>query len=272
VHKTITFEGCPLSYELTGSGEPVVFIQGVGIHGSGWQHQVRDLAHDYLCLTFDNRGIGASCPAAAPISVEQLGRDTLAIMDAAGIGKAHIVGHSLGGLIAQQVALTAADRVKTLSLLCTTGRGADAARLSPTLIWLGLRSRLGTRAMRRAAFLRIVMPKDYLAGVDRVKLSEELQDLFGHDLADTPAIVGQQLRALRRCNITSRLGELHRIPTLVVSASEDPIFPPQFGQALARAIAGAQFCEMGQASHGVIIQRAQQVNQLLRHHFQTPPS
>src|SRR4051812_11514898 len=205
---TLVFEGCPLLYELKGAGEPVVLIQGVGVHGSGWRHQVQELARDYLCLTFDNRGIGVSCPAAAGVTVQQLGKDTLAIMDAAGIGKAHIVGHSLGGLIAQEVAFTARSRIKSLSLLCTTGRGADAARFSPALVWLGLRSRIGSRAMRRSGFLRIVMPERYLAGVDHGKLGQELGLLFGHDLAVTPAIVGEQLRALRRFNPGAKLREL----------------------------------------------------------------
>jgi pimeloyl-ACP methyl ester carboxylesterase len=264
---TLVFEGCPLSYELKGAGEPIVFIQGVGVHGSGWRHQVQKFARDHLCLTFDNRGIGASCPAAACITVQQLGRDTLAIMDAAGIGQAHVVGHSLGGLIAQEIAFTAPARIKTLSLLCTTGRGSDAARISPALLWLALRSRIGSPTMRRSAFLRIVMPERYLAGVDRVALGKELGVLFGHDLAITPAIVGQQLAALRRFNPGARLRELEGIPTLVVSAAEDPIFPPRYGRALADAIRGANFLEIRNASHGVIIQCADEVNGRLREQF-----
>ncbi|MFL6416537.1 MAG: alpha/beta fold hydrolase [Bryobacteraceae bacterium] len=264
---TLLFEGCPISYDLNGRGEPVVFVQGVGVHGSGWGYQVRELARDYRCLTFDNRGIGSSCPASANITVEQLARDTLAIMDAAGFAQAHLVGHSFGGLIAQQLALTARSRVRTLSLLCTTGRGADTARLSPVLLWRSLRSRIGTRAMRRSAFLRIVMPERYLAGLDRDKLGQEVAALFGHDLADSPAIVRRQLIALCRFNPGSRLKELSGIPTLVVSAREDPIFPPRFGRALAEAIGEANFIEIPNASHGVIIQRAEEMNTLLREHF-----
>jgi pimeloyl-ACP methyl ester carboxylesterase len=267
VANTLLFEGCPLSYQVQGAGDPVVFIQGVGVHGSGWGRQVRDLANDYRCLTFDNRGIGSSCPASANITVQQLARDTLAIMDAAGVGQAHVVGHSLGGLIAQQLALTARSRVRTLSLLCTTGRGADTARLSPALLWLSVRSRIGTRRMRRSAFLRIVMPDSYLATADIDELGEELGLLFGHDLADTPAIARQQLMALCRFNPGTRLKELNGIPTLVVSAARDPIFPPRFGQALAESVGAVKFIVIPEASHGVIIQRADEMNSLLRQHF-----
>src|SRR3954453_14156250 len=264
---TILFRGCPLSYDLEGTGEPVVFIQGVGVSGSGWRYQVEGLAKDYRCLTFDNRGLGRSRPNAEAITVEQMARDTLAIMDAAGIDQAHLVGHSLGGLIALQLALTARKRVKTLSALCTSGRGSDASRLSPALVWLGLRSRIGTRGMRRSAFLRIVMPRQYLATVDNNKLSEELALLFGHDLADTPAVVQGQLGALRRSHPGARLSELKGIPALVVSASQDPIFPPECGRALAESLEGATFVEISDASHGVIIQRPAEINKLLIEHF-----
>jgi pimeloyl-ACP methyl ester carboxylesterase len=265
--KTVLFGGCPLSYDLEGTGEAVVFIQGVGVSGSGWRCQVEGLARDYRCLTFDNRGLGRSCPNAKAITVEQMAGDTIAIMDAAGIDQAHLVGHSLGGLIAQQLALTAPERVKTLSALCTTGRGADATRLSPGLVWLGLRSRIGTRYMRRSAFLRIVMPRQYLAGIDKYKLGEELGLLFGHDLADTPPVVQSQLRALRRSHPGARLNELKGIPVLVVSASQDLIFPPACGRALAESLEGATFVEIRDASHGVIIQRAAEINKLLVEHF-----
>src|SRR4051812_4224163 len=119
------YQGCRFSYSSCGSGEPVVFIQGVGVHGSGWGPQVEAFSATYRCISFDNRGIGGSQPAGMRITVEQMAADTLAVMDDAGIGSAHIVGHSLGGLVAQQIALQNRERVKSLALLCTTARGAD---------------------------------------------------------------------------------------------------------------------------------------------------
>jgi pimeloyl-ACP methyl ester carboxylesterase len=258
-----------LTYKIEGSGEPAVFIQGVGLHGDGWLPQTRTLSSHFRCLTFDNRGMGQSQPAGSEITVEQLAEDTLTVMDSAGISAAHFVGHSLGGVIALQVALVARHRVTSLALLCTSGCGSDATRLTFPMIWLGLRSRLGTRRMRSQAFLEIVMPPQYLATQDRDSLAERLEPIFGHDLADTPPVVMRQLKALKHFEVTARLAELAGIPSLVLSAERDLIFPPPCGKALAAGIPGARFVEIPDAAHGVTIQAAEVVNRALFEHFRS---
>jgi pimeloyl-ACP methyl ester carboxylesterase len=89
------------AYQVQGVGEPVVFIQGVGVHGNGWRPQIDALRSLFCCFSFDNRGMGASQPSSVPITVPQMAADTLAIMDAVRIPSAHVVGHSLGGCVAQ---------------------------------------------------------------------------------------------------------------------------------------------------------------------------
>jgi pimeloyl-ACP methyl ester carboxylesterase len=258
---------CPLTYKLEGSGRAAVFIQGVGLHGDGWLPQTQELSANFQCLTLDNRGIGRSQPAGTEITMEQMTEDTLAIMDAAGITKAHIVGHSLGGAIALQLALTARPRVTSLSLLCSSSRGAHATELTLAMLWLGLRTRLGTRRMRARAFLEIIMPPEYLATQNRDALAERLQPIFGHPLADSPPIVMRQLKALKRFDVTARLPELAGIPTLVLGAAGDRIFPPKYVEQLAAAIPGARYVEVPGAAHGVTIQSAEVVNQELLQHF-----
>jgi pimeloyl-ACP methyl ester carboxylesterase len=194
-----------------------------------------------------------------------MAEDTLEVMNAAGFDTAHIVGHSMGGVIAQQIALTEPTRVQSLALLCTSARGSDARRLSGKMIWLGLRSRVGSRRMRRHAFLEITMAPDYLATHNRDALAERLAPLFGHDLADSPPIVMKQLSALKRFDATARLGELAGIPTRVLSAKHDIIFPSACGRALAAGIPGAKFVEVPDAAHGVPIQCPEVVNDALLH-------
>src|SRR5215467_11349331 len=125
-----------LHYELQGQGEPVLFIQGCGVAGSGWQPQTDALAKDFLCLTFDNRGIGRSVSAAKHLTVEQMATDARILLDAMGWDSAHIVGHSLGGVIAQQLALDAPHRVRSLSLLCTFSKGSEGGRITPSIVWM----------------------------------------------------------------------------------------------------------------------------------------
>ena len=150
----------------------------------------------------------------------------------------------MGGVIAQEVALSAPSRVRSLSLLCTFARGAQGARLSWDLLVAGLRSRLGPRLARRRAFVELVMTREYLARVDRSALDATLSDLFGRDLADQPAIVMAQLKAMARYDALDRLASLASIPTLVVSATHDRIALPAFGRQLAAAIPGARYVEI----------------------------
>lgn len=263
----IEHRGCRLAYRVRGDGPPVVLIQGAGVHGDGWRPQVDALTSRYRCLWFDNRGIGQSQPMGAAPSVEQMAEDVEVLMDAEGWKAAHVVGHSIGGLVALHLALTNPARVRSLALLCTFTRGRDATRLSPWIIWAGLRSRIGSRRQRRHAFLRLVMPPGDLTTTDRDALAASLAPLFGHDLADQPPAALKQLRAIRGYDATSRLGDLAGVPVLVVTAAHDRIAPPALGRALATAVPGARYVEIPDAAHGVTIQRAERVSALLFEHL-----
>ena len=93
------------------------------MHGGAWAPQIEALSGRFQCLSFDNRGLGQSQPLGARLTVEQMAEDALALMDAQGWASAHLIGHSMGGLIALQGALSARARVLSLSLLCTFARG-----------------------------------------------------------------------------------------------------------------------------------------------------
>ncbi len=132
-----------------------------------------------------------------------------------------------------------------------------------------LRMRIGTRPMRRNAFLGLIMPERYLREVDRAALAARLHPLFGHDLADQAPITMKQLGAMAKSDASAHLGALAGIPTLVVAAAEDRIARPRYNQALAAAIPGARYVEIADAGHGVTIHRASEINRLLDEHFRT---
>jgi pimeloyl-ACP methyl ester carboxylesterase len=263
----VSVAGAKIAYERVGAGPPVLLIQGVGVIGRGWQPQIEGLAGEYSLCTFDNRGIGGSTMDSRALSIEAMAGDALAVMDASGAARFHVVGHSMGGVIAQEVALRAPARVRSLCLMCTVVRGRDASGMTLPMIVTGLRTRIGTRAMRRLAFLDLVMPPDALKSVDRAALCDRLGDLFGHDLADQPSIVMPQIRAMARYDAGERLAQLGAIPTLVMSAVHDRIAPPASGRLLAAAIPGARYVEYADAGHGLPIQHADRVNAALREHF-----
>lgn len=260
-------DGNTLSCRVDGAGPAVICIQGVGVIGDGWEPQLTALASRYRVITFDNRGIGMSARSATPLSIADMGADVWAVADAEGITSAHLVGHSMGGLIALRAALSSPARVRSLSLLCTFADGAAPTRLSLRMVLLGLGTRLGTRPMRRLAMQRMLFPQTYLASVDRAALADRLGRLFGRDLADSPPIVSEQLKAMSRDDVTGELSRLSHIPTLVVSGRHDPIAPPALGQAIARAVAGSRYVEFAEASHALTVQCAEEVNGLLLEHL-----
>jgi pimeloyl-ACP methyl ester carboxylesterase len=192
--------------------------------------------------------------------------DSLAIMDHAGWASAHIVGHSMGGLIALQLALMAKPRVRSLSLLCTFPRGDAATHLTLKLAWIILRIRLGTRPLRRKAFLELVLPprpaKRYPNGI-----AERISAALGHDVADMPPAVKDQLAAMRLCDLTPRLHELAGIPTLVVSGEKDIIARPSLGRAIADGIPGSRYVEISGASHAFPVLEPERCTDLLREHL-----
>jgi pimeloyl-ACP methyl ester carboxylesterase len=121
--------------------------------------------------------------------------------------------------------------------------------------------------MRRDAFLDMLFSAAELDGVDHDQLEREITPLVGRDLSTTPPIMWKQLRALSRHHALPHLARLKGLPTLVLSASDDPIARPAFGRALAEAIPGATFELLSGCSHGVILTQAPVVNARLRQFF-----
>jgi pimeloyl-ACP methyl ester carboxylesterase len=184
--------------------------------------------------------------------------DAEAVLDHLGWDAAHVVGHSLGGVIAQQLALQRGERVRSLALLCTFARGRDVLSWSPAALWAQLRCRVGTRAMRRRAFFALVSPASLPA--DEANMAT-LEAAFGRGLADLPAAAMGQVRALAASDLLAELPGLRGLPALVVSASEDRLAPPVQGRLLAQAL-GVALHEVPGA-HAVPVQDAARINALL---------
>jgi pimeloyl-ACP methyl ester carboxylesterase len=203
----------------------------------------------------------------ASLTVDQMADDAVAVLDALGWARAHVVGHSLGGLIALNLALRARARVRSLALLCTFARGRDVTSPTPWMIWTGMRTRIGTRRQRRRAFLEMVMTPDERAAANLDAVAAELAPLFGHDLADQPPVVMAQLRAMSSYDASPQLQALAGLPTLVASADSDRIARPELGRTMAAAIPGARYVEFASAAHGVPLRRPAEVNAVLRTHL-----
>jgi pimeloyl-ACP methyl ester carboxylesterase len=263
---TVTLADAEISYEQRGQGPAMLWLQGVGLTGRAWSPQVNALAADHRCIVVDNRGIGQSRGDTHALSVDVMARDALAVLDACGVERAHLVGHSLGGLIIQRVALRAPERVASLAFLCSFAGGRDLAVPGLRLMWFGARSRFGTRAMRRKAFARLIMPDAHLEACGDEAVVTQLEAVFGRSLADGPAIADVQLRALRAHDERAELSKLGALPSIVLSGRHDPIATHAANVALARGIGTAQHRVWEDASHALPIQHVDAVNAALRQH------
>src|SRR6202165_4776653 len=142
-----------LSYRLEGSGQPILLIHGVGADLRSWDVVCQDLSGEFSLLRMDLRGHGQSGPIRAPYSIEKFASDAIAVMDAAGIGNAHLAGFSLGGLIGQFLAIDWPDRFEKIALISSVG-GRTAEERSKVASRLGVIREKGIEAVTRAARAR----------------------------------------------------------------------------------------------------------------------
>lgn len=159
-HGTLKVPGARLRFEVHGAGEPVVLIMGFGMPGAAWRNQVPTLAARHRVVHFDNRGAGATESTAGAYSMGLFAQDTLALMDHLGMQRAHVVGVSMGGMIAQELALRARPRVRSLTLIATHAGGLRAVlppRGGLSLFFGALRGK-GPKA-RLEAVERLLFPR-----------------------------------------------------------------------------------------------------------------
>src|SRR5215813_12692363 len=131
---TTSSDGARIHYEVHGSGQPVLLIMGLGSNAYGWYRTIPWLSPHYEVIAFDNRGTGRSDVPEGAYSIAQMAADAAAVVAASRHDKVHVIGASLGGMIAQRFALTYPERVRSLVLVCTTPGGPHSARASDDVL------------------------------------------------------------------------------------------------------------------------------------------
>ncbi len=219
-----------IAHSVTGEGPPVLLIQGLGYPRWGWEPIVAPLAETYQVITFDNRGIGESDVPPGPYRTVAMAADALSVLDRLGVGRAHVVGASLGGMIAQMFALEYPERLDRLVLACTTPGGDGAYPLPEDTV----------RLIREAADL----PQEEAVRrftANALASKDPLDDLVARRLADPPNPGGwpAQAAAAMSHDASSRLSEI-TAPTLVLHGTADRVVDPRNGDLLAERIDGAR--------------------------------
>jgi 3-oxoadipate enol-lactonase len=222
-----------IAWERRGEGAPVVLVHGLGYARWGWEPVADPLAERFEVVLLDNRGIGESDAPPGPYTALEMAGDIMRVLDEAGLESAHVVGTSLGGMIAQELVLSAPERVERLVLVCTTPGGPNAAPMpEPTV-----------RLLAEAATLEpLVALRRFVENALAPDPPEEIVErILAHRIATAQPLQAwaAQAAAGAAFDAWDRLGQV-TAPTLVVHGSEDVVVDPVNAGLLAERIQGAQ--------------------------------
>jgi pimeloyl-ACP methyl ester carboxylesterase len=248
-HKTVPAGDVTLAYRESGSGDPVVFINGLGSTMEMWNPPVLEkISQHFRVIIFDNRGCGYSSGSDAPFSIPLLAKDTAALMDALGISSASIIGFSMGSSVAQELALTTPAKVTRLILVSGDCGGSESVKMRPEIL-TRLMDKSGTVQDVVNRMFSLIFPSSWLALHDPLRYCPVIEGPVPKN-----EVVSRQVDAFFNWTGSfSRLKEIH-IPTLVITGTDDVIVPPINSRILSRRIPGADLVEVHGAGHGLMYQ------------------
>jgi 3-oxoadipate enol-lactonase len=248
------------------TGERVLLVMGLGASASGWRPLVERLEADHQVAWFDNRGVAGSAPLQGPTSMGEMAGDTLALADHLGWDSFHLVGISMGGMVAQHVALAAPERLASLTLMVTTPYGRSTLWPPPPTLALLLRTQLGSRASRFRALARLLVHPDRLREQGIEHFVAQFDGTFG--LAHKGTLRAQR-QAVADHDVRGRLGPTSGVRTLLVGALADRLVPPSQTSALGREMPHAELVWLD-AGHRVHADRPEQLATAVRAHIAGP--
>lgn len=246
---TYPHDGLSLWYQESGSGAPVVFLSGTMGDHTQWDVLVPQL-RGVRAITPDNRDIGQSSPATRAYTVRDMAGDALALLDHLALDRAAIVGHSLGGKVAQELALLAPDRVERLVLVCSSAQH-DIASRSLLEHWIRLRQQIGDDLVFVEAVCLSAIGPEVLA---RISLRDAAELWMMKTELQQPAAFVRNVEASLASDTAARLGEI-TAPTLVIYSDRDRIFTPEHGERLVSSIPGARGRLMRGCGHAPFAER-----------------
>jgi 3-oxoadipate enol-lactonase len=266
--ESVVLRGQKIAYGTAGESGPVVLlVMGFGMSGQAWTPQIEGLSGDHRVVWFDNRGIGGSEPSHAPYDLTDLADDSMALLDFLGHASAHVVGVSMGGMTAQQIALRHRSRVKSLTLIATHPGGLSPKKL-PTFggLRLFLRANTSRGEERFAALRELLYPAHFREQLTLdADFSKDSMDSFASP-ADRKTLL-YQLRAVLAHDGTRALKALADLDTLVIRPDMDVLVRPENSDRLHQILPRSTLVAFSRAGHGVTHQEKHAVNAHLRAHF-----
>ena len=253
---TVKVNGCEIYYEIHGQGDPLVLIMGLRRNVEWWYRQIPSLSKHFQVIAFDNRGAGRSDKPAMEYSMRLFADDTAGLMDALDISNAHILGVSMGGYIAQELALNHPAKVRDLVLGCTGCGGDRAVIMTPER----LEKFTANKGLSPEQILRKDMDiyfsdKYVLENPEQIKEFVEISMRY-YQPADA---FFRQFDACQQHDTGDRLSQL-AVPTLIMTGDDDPLVPPENSHILKDLIAGANLVVFPGGRHCFFIEEADRFN------------
>lgn len=240
---TLDRGNCQLWWDAEGAGDPLLLIMGLGYPSAMWHRQLPALTARWRTIRFDNRGTGATGVPPGPYSIELMADDAIAVLDAAGATTAHVVGASMGGLIAQQLVLEHPERVRSLVLACTGPGGAQMAPPDPEA--LAMAAARSTMTPDEAAESAVAFV--YAPSTPRTAIDEDFA-VRSQQPTSPEGYTNQLMGVVTYAGSYERLGEI-AVPTLVISGRQDRLVNPANATLLADAIPDTRLVMVDDASH-----------------------
>jgi len=246
-----------LYYEEHGSGDPLLLIMGLAADSQAWMFQVPEFSRRYRTVVFDNRGVGRSSKPPGPYTVAQMAEDAAGLLDVLDIERAHVVGVSMGGMIAQELVLRHPQRVRGLVLACTypepdaaveAMRESSIAQLGGALAADGA-LKLDPAALDPMMLFQHLMPKVFTVDYLQRELPTLIQ-LFAGALqwGFSPEAILAQVQATMSHRCADRLEQI-KAPTLVITGDADLMISPRNSEIIASKIPAAKLVMIPGGSH-----------------------
>jgi pimeloyl-ACP methyl ester carboxylesterase len=259
---TVQANGQELYYELHGEGPPLILVMGIGYDSSLWTlAQVPVLSTQFQVILVDNRDAGRSSKAIQPYRIADMADDLASLLDALGIQRTHLLGLSMGGMIAQEFALRHRDRLDRL-VLAGTGAAPARSAVDPIQIWSWVKANDATGEVFGAQQFVSLFSTAFLRNHEAVCETAEL--LASNPYPMSPEAYGRQADAYRQFDALDRLPAITS-PTLVIVGEQDLLTPPWIAREVAEAIPGARFevIRGDGSSHVMPIERPDEFNRLV---------
>ncbi|MBV7504027.1 alpha/beta hydrolase [Bacillus sp. sid0103] len=254
-----TGNGINLYYEVHGEGEPLLLIMGLSLNSKSWFRTIPALSEHFKVIIFDNRGTGLSDKPNTPYSIEQMAEDAKCVLDSAGVDSAHVYGISMGGMIAQRLALMYPSRVRSLILGCTTSGGANHVQPSAevSMLMLSRGSSIATPEEMAWATTPILYSQAFIEN-QRELVAEDIQRRI--EIPVLPYAYILQLQACLAHDTSNEIDQI-QVPALVIHGDADKLVPYQNGINLAEKIPNAEFLTIQGAGHIYVTEANELVNE-----------